>query len=122
MIGRSRGFFVSRTIEANRNIFNVQSSQLYFSTISINAHNSASAATPLVEHFRSKWPQKKNFPSQSLPDTELQNLTLPETRLVPASSLKFSLSATFSSGSSIFYSHLQYHPADFKVSLKVWEI
>ena len=90
---------------------------------SINPHNSPASATPLIEHYRPRWPQPPlpSVPSggKSSLDGVVPILNIPAKRSVPATALRFSLSATFSHGSSIYYSHLQYHPADFKVSLKV---
>ncbi len=90
---------------------------------SINPHNSSASATPLIEHYRPRWPQP---PLPSAPSGDVSSLdgvvpilNIPAKRSIPATALRFSLSATFSHGSSIYYSHLQYHPADFKVSLKV---
>jgi len=40
-------------------------------------------------------------------------------RTIPDSKLRFQLKASFSQGSSIFYPHLKFHPADFKVGLVV---
>ena len=90
---------------------------------SINQHNSPAAAVPLIEHYRPRWPQPPLAAAPTGNKTELNGivpvLNRPKTRSVPASALRFSLSATFSHGSSIYYSHLQYHPTDFKVALKV---
>lgn len=84
---------------------------------SINLHNSATAAAPLIEHFRSRWPHTSipSVPSGSI------NINIPKQRTIPPSVLRFSFSATFGHGSSIYYSHLNHHPADLKVSLKVSE-
>jgi hypothetical protein len=94
--------------------------QKYFASSlkSINSHNSAAAAAPLLEHFRSRWPQStipKIAPGSS-------SLKIPKQRAIPSSALRFSFSATFGHGSSIYYSHLNYHPADFKVALKVRQV
>lgn len=40
-------------------------------------------------------------------------------RTIPDSKLRFQTKSTFSVGSSIFYPHLKFNPADFKVALVV---
>ena len=92
-------------------------SKLFASSLtSINSHNNAGAAAPLIEHFRSRWP---HAPIPTIPSGSNDNLTIPKQRMVPTSVLRFSFTATFGHGSSIYYSHLSYNPADFKVALKV---
>lgn len=79
-----------------------------FSALSKHTINSN---TPLVEHFRSVWPD----PSHQI---QGEPLNLPP-RTVPESVLRFKFSATFSNGINLFYPHLKCHPADFKVSMTV---
>ena len=41
------------------------------------------------------------------------------TRTIPDSVLRFRLKSTFEHGISVYYPHLKYHPADYKVALFV---
>jgi hypothetical protein len=81
---------------------------------SILPHNSPTSSAPLVQHFRPRWPE----PELAVvpPDAALK---LPEQRTVSEKVLRFQMSATFSHGTSIFYPHLKFNPADIKVSVKV---
>ena len=81
---------------------------------SILPHNSPASSAPLVQHFRPRWPE----PELAVvpPDAALK---LPEQRTVSEKILRFQMSATFSHGTSIFYPHLKFNPADIKVSVKV---
>jgi len=97
------------------------SSSSSFAAGTINGHNSPSAAVPLLEHYRPRWPLPAFAPEPTTSplDGIVPTLRVPKQRSIPASVLRFSMQATFSHGSSIFYKHLAYHPADYKVSLKV---
>ena len=80
--------------------------------------NSSRKSSPFVEHFRPVWPEKP-----SLLETNSELRQLPE-RTVPDSVLTFKLRATFDQGTAIYYPHLKFNPADFKVVMavcnKVW--
>lgn len=64
----------------------------------------------LMEKFRTTWPHPK-------PTKEI--IASIPARTIPDDVLRFKLSATFDHGMAIFYPHLKYHPADFKVTLMV---
>jgi hypothetical protein len=87
---------------------------------SINPHMTPSSPKPLVEHYRPTWPES---PLPPVPEKEEFNGLFPlaETREIPASVLRFQMQATFSHGNSIFYKHLHFNPADYKVGLLVSE-
>jgi len=65
-----------------------------------------------MEVFKTTWP------SPPLPTASAVAAVVPK-RTVPDNKLRFQLKATFSQGSSIFYPHLKFHPADYKVGLVV---
>ncbi len=65
---------------------------------------------PFVENVRSTWPEMKPSP---------EVLKLIPKRTVPDSELRFTLRAQFEHGMAIFYPHLKFNPADFKVILDV---
>lgn len=72
----------------------------------------ATPGVPFVENYRSAWPDI----SDNTTDETLAHLN---SRTIPDSALKFEMKTTFVRGSRIFYSHLNYHPADFKVIMRV---
>ena len=72
------------------------------------------AAAPLVQHYRNSWPETENF----APSTKDEDFALPR-RTVPDSKLRFKLNARFDFGASLYYPHLDTHPADLKVALMV---
>lgn len=78
---------------------------------SVNSHVSSKSPIPLIENYRSRWPQ----PSIA---AEIKNIDLPK-RTVPDECLEFEVKSSFEQGSAIFYPHLQFNPADFKVKLRV---
>ena len=85
---------------------------------SITDHTDPRSTKPLLEQFRPRWPQP--------PITKLAEVDefpgifpIPETRSIPESVLRFSMQASFSHGASIYYEHMHYNPADFKVTLRV---
>lgn len=86
-----------------------------------SAHKSAvtarvffsSSVSQNVEVHRSSWPDVENVVTSSS-----VSVPIPE-RNVPDDALRFHLTARISHGSSILYPHLQFHPADFKVVMKV---
>jgi hypothetical protein len=79
----------------------------------ISKHNRPGATTPLVQHYRSSWPNT----AHDLP-ADVEEPVLPP-RTIDDNVLHFKLSARYDFGSSVFYPHLDYHPADFKVALLV---
>lgn len=74
------------------------------------------ASAPLVENFRTSWPEAK--PSTVSVSSESVQEKLPP-RTVSDDDLRFEMSATYDPGSSLFYDHMKMNPADFKVVLKV---
>ena len=87
--------------------------RLFSTGATFSEHNRVGAAVPFVQHYRSQWP---NFAHELPPDVE--EPVLPP-RTVDDSVLRFKLTSRYDFGSSIFYSHMDYHPADFKVALMV---
>lgn len=79
----------------------------------ISKHNRAGASVPLVQHYRSSWPNT----AHDLP-VGVEEPVLPP-RTIDDNVLHFKMSARYDFGSSIFYPHLDFHPADFKVALMV---
>jgi len=74
-------------------------------------HASSSSEAPLIQNFRSLWPDPA-------PVSIAKEPTLPK-RTIPDTILRFRLSATYEHGTAIHFPHLKYNPADFKVSLFV---
>lgn len=68
--------------------------------------------TPLVENYANSWPAP--LPSAAYPTA----LAAP-VRTIPDSKLRFQTKSTFATGGSIYYPHLKFHPADFKVAVVV---
>ena len=88
---------------------------------SISEHTDPRSSKPLLEQFRPRWPQP--------PITKLAEvdefpgiLPIPETRTIPVSALRFQMQVSFSHGASLYYEHLHFNPADFKVILRVRHI
>lgn len=81
--------------------------------VSLSKHNRAGATVPLVQHYRSSWPNTAHDLPADVPEPILPP------RTVDDNVLSFKLSARYDFGSSVFYPNLDYHPADFKVSLNV---
>jgi hypothetical protein len=79
----------------------------------ISKHNRPGASVPLVQHYRSSWPNT----AHDLPEGVEEPVLPPRT--IDDSVLHFKLSARYYFGSSVFYPNLDYHPADFKVALMV---
>lgn len=87
-------------------------------TTTIDKHTSASAKLPLIENYRPRWPE----PSFNIDETNKLSVSPSSKaikRTVPDSKLRFKLKSTFDHGASIFYPHLKYHAADYKVTLFV---
>jgi hypothetical protein len=75
-------------------------------------HNDKRSNAPLLEHYRSGWPDvNPDVPAATQP--ELTKRTIPD------EILRFNFSASFNKGGAFFYPHLLTNPADFKVSMKV---
>lgn len=77
------------------------------------AHNSPRSPAPLIESFKTTWPAPALSPAAAAAAPALPKRTVPDHKL------RFQLKASFSQGSSIFYPHLKFNPADFKVGLVV---
>lgn len=69
-----------------------------------------SSKIPLIEHYQTTWPHPR--PSAKI-IAELPKRTVPE------KNLHFTMKATLDHGMSIFYPHLNMHPADLKVTMAV---
>ena len=82
-------------------------------SFSVSKHVRPGASVPLVENYRRSWPNTQHELPEGIQEPELPK------RTVDDSALRFKLNAKFDFGSSLFYSNLDYHPADFKVSLMV---
>jgi hypothetical protein len=106
---------VTRTVRCS---FHQLSSACSSQRDNIFKHGSPAAAVPLLEQYRPRWPQ---LPMDTPAEKDEFNgiLPIPETRTIPASVLRFQMSATFAHGSSLIYEHMSFNPADFKVGLKV---
>jgi hypothetical protein len=84
----------------------------------IDKHSRPSAKFPLIENYRPRWPE----PSFNIDETNKLSVSPSSkalNRTVPDSKLRFKLKSTFDHGASIFYPHLKYHAADYKVTLFV---
>lgn len=81
-------------------------------------HNSPRSHAPLLESYKTAWPSPalRSAPSEGA-TSAIAPVMLPRT--IPDHKLRFQLKASFSQGSSIFYPHLKFHPADYKVGLVV---
>lgn len=77
----------------------------------LGKHTSRSSQRPLVQFFRTSWPD----PAPAAPAAEA---VLPK-RTVPDDVLQFTLKASTQHGSAIFYPHMKMNPADRKVRLDV---
>ena len=76
---------------------------------SIDDHRGGEKPTPLIEHFRPKWPEPA-----TLKFNDAAKGVMPQ-RTVPDRVLRFKLTATLTHGQSIYYRHMKFNPADFKV-------
>lgn len=81
---------------------------------SILNHNSPNASIPLIEHYRSSWPEP-----QPIVEEGADKMIIPPIRTVSDDKLVFTLKSSFNHGNSIFYPHLKFNPADYKVALQV---
>lgn len=86
------------------------------STVAIKNASHPESFTPLVEKFRTSWPDAA--PKSISITNELLKAKLPE-RTVSEDILRFEMSATYDPGSSLFYAHMKTNPADFKVIVRV---
>ena len=84
----------------------------------IHSHNTTSAAIPLIEHHRPRWPRLP-IPKPAEQDEFNGIMAIPEIRSVPASALRFEIQATFNHGTSLYYEHMPCNPVDFRVRLFV---
>ena len=82
----------------------------------VKEHLRRNAPVPLIQHFRSTWPDVLQHGS-SAPELDAA-LQIPP-RTVPDDKLRFQMRTSFNHGTDIFYPHMKIHPADFKVSLLV---
>ena len=82
----------------------------------VKEHLRRNAPAPLIQHFRSTWPDVLQH-SSSAPELDAA-LQIPR-RTVPDDKLRFQMRTSFNHGTDIFYPHMKIHPADFKVSLLV---
>ena len=94
------------TISSNSNSSSSSSS----SSSNINSHLSSISDEPLIENYRPTWP--------FAPQSKAEDVVVPP-RTVDDSKLHFEMKATFDHGIALFYPHLKFNPADFKVKLKV---
>lgn len=74
--------------------------------------NSTRSPQPLMEHFRSTWPEPPRM-------TKEEEKKFIPPRTVAESALRFEMTSSFHHGTALYYPHLQYNPADFKVKLMV---
>ena len=95
----------------NKFVFSIKICLKTKRNLSIHAHNNSRASIPLLEHYRSTWPE---VPMSK----EIEEKVLPP-RTVPSDALRFQLTATFDHGNAVFYPHLKFHPADYKVIMWV---
>jgi hypothetical protein len=86
-----------------------QQKTVIFSSTSFFRKN-FSSKVPLIENFQTTWPHPR--PSAKV-IAELPKRTVPE------KNLHFTMKATLDHGMSIFYPHLNMHPADLKVTMSV---
>ncbi len=107
----SRYTIVLRNYRAINTVLNAR----YVSSNISKLSNSAST-TPLIESYRSSWPENK--PKTVPISDDVIKRQLPA-RTVSDDVLCFEMSATYDQGSSLFYPHMKTNPADFKVILKV---
>ena len=69
-------------------------------------------SSPSIQNLKKTWPYPKPLISSPI-DINLTD------RTVLNSNIRSQMSASFNKGSSIFYSHLKFNPADYKVSIVV---
>lgn len=79
---------------------------------SVPHHHSRRSNAPLIEHYRSAWPDvNPDRPAES-------QINLPE-RTVEDDKLRFNIGVSMQEGQSFFFPHLETNPADIKVTMKV---
>ncbi len=104
----NREMFRIVPVLAKRSLRNVSK----FSDMTTPGAHSKNSNTPLIETFRSNWPDPDYFmktkPEEVLPP-----------RTVSDKVLRFHFTSTFAHGNSIYYPHLKTHAADLKVKLYV---
>ena len=95
------------------NMYSVSKTKVNLFRTSIREYNNPRSATPLIEHYKSRWPEP---PQSKALESVVANLPK---RTVSESDLKFELRATFDHGRAYLYPHMKFNPADFKVIMKV---
>lgn len=113
-------FTLNKLKKCDRKLFSTSSLKATTETIipTIEKHLGASAGLPLIEHYRPRWPEPAfNIDETNKLSVSPSSKVLPRT--VPDSKLRFKLKSTFDHGASIFYPHLKFHAADYKVTLFV---
>lgn len=94
----------------------------------ISRHNFSSI--PLIEKYRSSWPDYKNNSVSNAISMNENGITVDDAsnpnlllkRTIPENKLTFNYTSSFFAGSSFFYPHLDSNPADYHVSLLVISI
>ena len=78
-------------------------------------HRSRVTSRPLLQNYKNSWPDTEYFE----PKEKNEDIALPP-RTVTDSVLRFAVTARFDFGGSLYYPHMNSHPADFKVALMVY--
>lgn len=84
------------------------------STVELKKHTTAGAIQPMVQFFRTRWPDPAPETAEAA-----EPVNLPE-RTVPDEHLMFTLKFSNQPGTTIFYPHLTTNPKDRKVVLEVF--
>lgn len=102
-----------------RKVFRTSSSvakSVRCASTSLNSCAGVNSTSPLVQNFRTSWPEPAPL-NIKVDDNTIQQ-HLPE-RTVPDDVLRYEMTASYDQGSALFYSHMKMNPADFKVVMKV---
>ena len=83
---------------------------------SLNSCAGVNSTSPLVQNFRTSWPEPAPLKIKVNEHTIQQHL--PE-RTVSDDVLRYEMTASYDQGSALFYSHMKMNPADFKVIVRV---
>lgn len=86
------------------------------STANLKDHTSPGCFRPLIQHFRTRWPDPA--PETAEAADAIEAIKLPE-RTVPDEHLFFALKFSNQPGTTIFFPHLKTNPKDRKVVLTV---
>lgn len=81
----------------------------------ITPYQSPNASAPLLEHYRSSWPDANIDRAEEEAVVE----QLPP-RTVPDKCLRFEYTAVFRTGEELYYKHLPVNPENFKVKMRVF--